>query len=90
MSDKNKDMKSNIVRLLTENAELKRERDEAIKQIDNIRKMLSESGEAVGNGEHDYSIIEMVENLIRSKDYFIRKSYAEFFKPKINEDHQNE
>ena len=29
MSDKNKDMKSNIVRLLTENAELKRERDEA-------------------------------------------------------------
>lgn len=68
----------------------RRERDEAIKQIDNIRKMLSESGEAVGNGVYNYSIIEMIQNLIRSKSYFIRKSYAEFFKPKTNEDHQNE
>jgi hypothetical protein len=51
-----------------------RERDEAREQIDNIRKMLSESGEAVGNGEHDYSIIDMIENLIKSKGYFVRKS----------------
>jgi chromosome segregation ATPase len=64
------------------------ERDEAIKQIDNIRKMLSESGEAVGNGVYNYSIIEMIQNLIRSKSYFIRKSYSEFFKPKTNEDIQ--
>ncbi len=42
--------------------------------IDYIRKMLSESGEAVGNEEHDYSIIDMIENLIKSKDYFVRKS----------------
>ena len=55
-------------------AKLKEERDEAREQIDNIRKMLSESGEAVGNGEHDYSIIDMIENLIKSKDYFVRKS----------------
>jgi chromosome segregation ATPase len=54
--------------------EMQRERDEAREQIDNIRKMLSESGEAVGNGEHDYSIIDMIENLIKSKDYFVRKS----------------
>ena len=53
---------------------LERERDEAREEIDNIRKMLSESGEAVGNGEHDYSIIDMIENLIKSKDYFVRKS----------------
>ncbi len=39
-----------------------------------IRKMLSQSGEAIGNGDHDYSIIEMVEKLIQSKNYFIKKS----------------
>ena len=65
---------------------LQRERDEARKEVDNIRKMLSESGEAIGNGNHNYSIIEMIQNLIRSKSYFIRKSYAEFFKPVINEE----
>jgi hypothetical protein len=39
-----------------------------------IRKTLSQSGEAIGNGDHDYSIIEMVEKLIQSKNYFIQKS----------------
>jgi hypothetical protein len=53
---------------------LERERAGARKEIENIRKILSESGEAVGNGEHDYSIIDMIENLIKSKDYFVRKS----------------
>jgi len=53
---------------------LERERDEARKEIDDIRKMLSESGEAIGNGVHDFSIIEMVENIIQSKNYFIKKS----------------
>jgi len=57
-----------------ENDRLKRERDEARKEIDDIRKMLSESGEAIGNGVHDFSIIEMVENIIQSKNYFIKKS----------------
>jgi regulator of replication initiation timing len=33
MSEKINDMKANILRLLTENAELKRERDEAREQI---------------------------------------------------------
>jgi hypothetical protein len=53
---------------------LKRERDEAREELDNIRKTLSESGEAIGNGVHNYSIIEMSENLIQSRDYFVRKS----------------
>jgi hypothetical protein len=39
-----------------------------------IRKTLSQSGEAIGNGDHDYSITEMVEKLIQSKNYFIQKS----------------
>ena len=51
-----------------------KERDEAREQIDNIRKMLSESGQAVGNGAYDYAIIDMIENLIKSKDFFVRKS----------------
>jgi predicted nucleic acid-binding protein len=55
-------------------AELERERDEARHEINIIRNTLSKNGEAVGNGEHDFSIIEMVENLMQSKDYFIRKS----------------
>lgn len=50
------------------------ERDEARHEINIIRNTLSKNGEAVGNGEHDFSIIEMVENLMQSKDYFIRKS----------------
>jgi hypothetical protein len=53
---------------------LERERDEAREELDNIRKTLSESGEAIGNGVHNYSIIEMIENLIQSRDYFVRKS----------------
>jgi hypothetical protein len=53
---------------------LERERDEAREEIDDIRKMLSESGEAIGNGVHDFSIIEMVKNIIQSKNYFIQKS----------------
>jgi hypothetical protein len=53
---------------------LERERDEAREEIDDIRKTLSESGEAIGNGVHNYSIIEMVENIIQSKNYFIKKS----------------
>jgi hypothetical protein len=53
---------------------LERERDEARHEINIIRNTLSKNGEAVGNGEHDFSIIEMVENLMQSKDYFIRKS----------------
>jgi hypothetical protein len=53
---------------------LERERDEAREQIDNIRKMLSEGGQAVGNAEHDYLIIDMIANLIKSKNYFVRKS----------------
>jgi len=66
---------SRLLRELTDlSFKLQRERDEARQQIDNIRKMLSESGEAVGNGEHNYSIIDMIENLIKSKDYFVRKS----------------
>jgi uncharacterized coiled-coil DUF342 family protein len=64
---------------------LQSQRDEAREQIDNIRKMLSESGEAVGNGEHNYSIIEMIQNLIRSKSYFIRKSYAELERAQARE-----
>jgi hypothetical protein len=60
--------------IIEKGVKTERERDEAREQIDNIRKMLSESGEAVGNGEHDYSIIDMIENLIKSKDYFVRKS----------------
>jgi hypothetical protein len=72
------------LRILAER--LERERDEARNEIDNIRKMLSKSGEAIGNGDHDYSIIEMIQNIIRSKSYFIRKSYAEFFKPVIDEE----
>jgi hypothetical protein len=65
---------------------LRRERDEAREEINNIRKTLSESGEAIGNGVHNYSIIEMIQNLIKSKSYFIRKSYAEFFKPTLDEE----
>jgi hypothetical protein len=65
---------------------LERERDGARKEIENIRKILSESGEAVGNGVHNYSIIEMIQNLVKSKSYFIRKSYAEFFKPTVDEE----
>ena len=53
---------------------LERERNEARHEINIIRNTLSKNGQAVGNGEHDFSIIEMVENLIQSKDYFIRKS----------------
>jgi hypothetical protein len=52
----------------------KRKRDEARQEINNIRKTLSESGEAIGNGVHDFSIIEMVKNIIQSKNYFIQKS----------------
>jgi seryl-tRNA synthetase len=54
--------------------EANKERDEAREELDNIRKTLSESGEAIGNGVHNYSIIEMIENLIQSRDYFVRKS----------------
>ena len=53
---------------------LERERDEVREEISSIRNALSQNGEAVGNGEHHFSIIEMVENLIKSRDYFIRKS----------------
>lgn len=53
---------------------LDRERDEAREEINSIRRMLAQNGEAVGNGEHDFSIIEMVENLMQSRGYFIRKS----------------
>jgi len=53
---------------------LERERDEAREEVSSIRNMLSRNGEAVGNGEHNFSIIEMVENLLQSKDYFVRKS----------------
>ena len=54
--------------------QLERERDEAREEVSSIRNMLSRNGEAVGNGEHNFSIIEMVENLLQSKDYFVRKS----------------
>lgn len=50
------------------------ERDEAREGINSIRMTLSKNGEAVGNGEIDFSIIEMIQNLIQTKDYFIRKS----------------
>ena len=50
------------------------ERNEARDEINIIRNTLSKNGEAVGNGEHDFSIIEMFENLMQSKDYFVRKS----------------
>jgi hypothetical protein len=53
---------------------LERERDEAREKIDNIRNTLSKNGEAVGNGDYSYSVIEMVENLLKSKDFFLRKS----------------
>ena len=53
---------------------LERERDEARGEISSIRNALSQNGEAVGNGEHHFLIIEMVENLMQSKDYFVRKS----------------
>ncbi len=53
---------------------LERQRDEARDEINIIRNTLSKNGEAVGNGEHDFSTIEMVENLMQSKDYFVRKS----------------
>jgi len=66
---------------------LERERDEARKEIDDIRKMLSESGEAIGNGVHDFSIIEMVENIIQSKNYFIKKSdSAEWERDEVREE----
>jgi hypothetical protein len=74
------------IRAEGETEKLERERAEARKEIDNIYKILSESGEAIGNGVHDYSIIEMIQNIIRSKSYFIRKSYAEFFKPTVDEE----
>lgn len=54
--------------------EIQRELAEARDEINIIRNTLSKNGEAVGNGEHDFSIIEMIENLIQSRDYFIRKS----------------
>jgi hypothetical protein len=63
-----------LATLCREKCRDQRERDEAREQIDNIRKKLSESGEAVGNGDYDYAIIDMIENLIKSKDYFVRKS----------------
>jgi hypothetical protein len=52
----------------------RKELDEAMDEINIIRNTLSQNGEAVGNGEHNFSIIEMVENLMQSKDYFVRKS----------------
>ena len=48
--------------------------DAAREEISSIRNALSHNGQAVGDGDHDYSIIEMVENLMQSKDYFVRKS----------------
>jgi len=74
------------LRTTDELAMLEQERDEAREEINNIRKTLSESGEAVGNGVHNYSIIEMIQNLIKSKSYFMQKSYAEFFKPTFDEE----
>jgi len=51
-----------------------KERDEAREEINNIHNILSKNGEAIGNGDYSYSIIEMVENLLKSKDFFIRKN----------------
>jgi len=50
------------------------ERDETMEKINNIHNILSKNGEAIGNGDYSYSIIEMVENLLKSKSFFIRKS----------------
>jgi hypothetical protein len=50
------------------------ERDEAREEISSIRNVLSHNGQAVGDGDHDYSIIEMIENLIKSRYYFVQKS----------------
>lgn len=52
------------------------QRDEAREEINSVRRTLSKNGEAVGNGEYNFTIIEIVENLIRSKHYFVRKSDA--------------
>jgi regulator of replication initiation timing len=57
MSDKNKDMKSNIVRLLTENAELKRERDEARAEIQKLRY------DAQKEAEHHDRMVKELEGL---------------------------
>lgn len=62
------------LRMTAHSRKLERERDEAREEINSIRIKLSKNGEAVGSVEHDFSIIEMVENLMQSKDYFVRKS----------------
>ena len=48
MSEKIKDMKANILRLLSENAELKRERDEARQQRDAWEKVAISNAEKLG------------------------------------------
>lgn len=48
MSEKIKDMKANIVRLLSENAKLKRERDEARQQRDAWEKDAISNAEKLG------------------------------------------
>lgn len=48
MSEKIKDMKANILRLLSENTELKRERDEARKQRDAWEKLAILNAEKLG------------------------------------------
>jgi hypothetical protein len=59
---------------LSVSRKLERERNEARGDLMNIHNTLSKNGEAIGNGDYSYSIIEMVENLLKSKDFFIRKS----------------
>lgn len=55
---------------------LERERDEAREQITQINEMIMQSGEAVGNGTDEFSLIKMVQNLIRSKNYFVKRNNA--------------
>jgi len=73
--------------IIEKGVKTERELVEAREEIDDIRKMLSESGEAIGNGVHDFSIIEMVENIIQSKNYFIKKSdSAEWERDEVREE----